>query len=631
VGDVKGFTYVAKACLEVLDSIEDPGIMRHALVQSAPLVYEYERRLLDDRLDACSNECQDSAYESIFRYILSGRPDADPVDLRQLQCNLDPRSIERACEVIGYVHSDQMVYHLVDTFVSKITSPIPRSRQPLKVDERHALSAVDRLCEVIRTKLPDRSNISHDGYLIAAQAALCRVRSAASNSSPYRARAKWQELNLPSWGDLRLAARCIPNTADRALVLTIVGEACVDDPSLARSILDEAADCVNDIENDLDRLERFCCLARAYSSFSEVEAAKYALDQTLPLFQLLPTGEGADQLSSSIIEIAHSIDPDYGAALAGRMDKPYRGVRAKGELRAWQLLADPARLSDDDSQRDAIELACSRILTSLCSRKSTIQPPCVIGRWINMARDHGLEACSMATAWFVENTVASHARSIGVQFEEFLRRIIGLAELVVYASGASVSSAAAGADVDLVTSPAPSTRLHPILAGQRAEALELISGWLAENGFPYIKVYDPYFSPQDIEVLKSVPAQSHIQIITSWKTSLRKGRANDDLREEYLRCWSTVSAQAPPPTQVYLFGNPSTFRTPQHNRYIIAAKGGLELGTSINGLGVSDSSVRVLDEDEKAIIEQRFVNPILCNPPSQFRGDKMELSVFSLR
>jgi len=631
VGDSRGFTNAAKACLEVLDSIEDPGIMTHALVESAPLVYEYERRLLDDRLGVCSNECQDSAYESIFRYILSGRPSVDPVDLRQLQCSLDPRSIERACEIISHVHSDQMIYHLIDTFVSKITSPIPNSRQPLRVDERHALSAADRLCDVIRTRLPDKSNISHDGYLIAAQAALCRVRSAASRSRPYRAGARWQALDLPSWGDLRMAAHRIPNTADRALVLTIVGEACVGDPSLARSILDEAADCVNDIENDLDRIERFCSLARAYNSFSEVEAAKYTLEQTLPLFSLMSSDEGADQLSSSIIEIAHSIAPDYGAALASRIDKPYRGIRAKGESRAWQLLADPARLSDDDNRRDAMELACSRILTSLCSRKSTIQPSRVIGKWINMARDHGLDACSVATAWLVENTVASHTGSTGLQFEEFLRRVIGLAELVVYASGVSVSSAVAGNDVDLVTSPAPSTRLHPILAGQRAEALELIFSWLVENGFPYTKVYDPYFSPQDIEILKSVPAQSHIHIITSWRMSPQKGKANDDLREEYLRCWSTVSAQLPPPTQVYLFGNPSTFRTPQHNRYIIAARGGLELGTSINGLGVSDSSIRVLDEDEKAIIEQRLVNPILCNPPSEFRGDKMELSVFSLR
>jgi hypothetical protein len=68
----------------------------------------------------------------------------------------------------------------------------------------------------------------------------------------------------------------------------------------------------------------------------------------------------------------------------------------------------------------------------------------------------------------------------------------------------------------------------------------------------------------------------------------------------------SVSIEEPPDVYVVVAGEDGTGKLPIHDRYILATRCGLRLGTSLNSLGISqDSSIATLLDEDLAVAWQR--------------------------
>jgi hypothetical protein len=111
-----------------------------------------------------------------------------------------------------------------------------------------------------------------------------------------------------------------------------------------------------------------------------------------------------------------------------------------------------------------------------------------------------------------------------------------------------------------------------------------------------VKIYDPYFSSNELRILKAIPYGTRVVILTSWKAQSGIPLGNEtDLKDAYRRAWKKIANQEPSLVRVYVLGiepgDDDAGESPLHQRYYITGNGtAVELGSSLSGIGKKDTS-----------------------------------------
>jgi hypothetical protein len=167
-------------------------------------------------------------------------------------------------------------------------------------------------------------------------------------------------------------------------------------------------------------------------------------------------------------------------------------------------------------------------------------------------------------------------------------------------------------------------------AGRAEEARSSVGRWLRENVRDYVKIYDPYFSPSELELLLDIDPEVRIFIVTCWATHRGLGVGDRLVEGLYRSQWERLSAQAAPWVCIHIIGVLSDGQSPLHSRYVITGGVGLWMGTSVGGLGLRDTDIRSMGTDEARAIEQEMVDPVLSGQVRVYKGERVEEHVFML-
>jgi hypothetical protein len=166
-------------------------------------------------------------------------------------------------------------------------------------------------------------------------------------------------------------------------------------------------------------------------------------------------------------------------------------------------------------------------------------------------------------------------------------------------------------------------------AGSRKQALGAMEDWINSNAKCFLKIYDPYFTINNLEILKTVPTDIQVYVVTSWKAQSGVSPGDREIEKLFKDGWSRISASDPPWTQIVIVGTKSG-DSPIHSRFILTEGKGLNLGTSISGLGSKDTDLRVLDSLEAGSIASQFVDPLLGPQLAPYKGEKLIVHSFML-
>jgi len=159
-----------------------------------------------------------------------------------------------------------------------------------------------------------------------------------------------------------------------------------------------------------------------------------------------------------------------------------------------------------------------------------------------------------------------------------------------------------------------------ISAGEREKGIDYIKNWLYRNLHSKIIISDGYFSPEELDILKlisEVNPSCEVTILTSYKHLMKSG-VKRPWQESFTHYWnSSISSEAPPPTEIIIVNEEPNGDYPIHDRWWISDKSGLNVGTSLNSLGHNKTSeLKTLSENDtmlKLKEIQKYIDRIKTN------------------
>lgn len=615
------FNEYAKVVLEIIEKCLDDESIIASTVYISPLLYEYERTLFFEKIESLNDTYRTIALNRVVKFLLSGQLPDVIVDMEKIKRNVDFPTALKVCELLNKMNDDVSIYSAISSLTNLLIDH-GKNFKSILID-KHLLIIAEKLSGIIKQKLPDKKNIKHQGYVITCNACVSKIRDLNKTA---RSNKKWNDICL-SWGELGRKALEIENPADRAYILKCNAiNANIGQPNYSEKFLGEAEDCLSLINNHIDRIERYNVVAKGYAEISNYKAFEDLLEKSIEMAKIISNSEYRDQLIGEIIESAYSYNPTFANDIAGKADNFSNKINPHEKVIELNLHSNPQKIEQYGNKKFGAILNRSlrNILKSVYSGRSIIQHDDVIARWIYNSLGQDFDTVKLATTWLIENTIISKKSINDRSYLNILfNGIIQLLHMTLQTNSVlSQTVATINKENSLNNILLPNVVIFSV--GQKKEELSWVMSWLAKNTKNYVKIYDPYFSENDLELLRALSTDIRVQILTSIKIEKL-----NNIQERYKKMWHSICDQKPPETHIFTFATNSG-QTPMHDRYIVTDDSGLKIGTSINGFGNKDTSITFMNNEEKTEIERKIIDSFISNPPYSYKGERLVIRTYTL-
>ena len=354
-----------------------------------------------------------------------------------------------------------------------------------------------------------------------------------------------------------------------------------------------------------------------------------------------PSDGGSTEQKRRIIDLANKLDPELASSMASLLDedpaRPNLRRTAQEQLDFLNLknrLIDPEEHIEDLSSAQCKDLpqAAWRLLGSLnADRISTVEAGRVRSI-LEKGSNFSLNDAYPVLCWAIENNSIRFSDT-----DQATTLLVPMFHAAVECSRLAIRVAAHRVERTRVLRDAAAKPAHEqsviIPVGGREEGKRFIHSWLAKESFQYLKICDPYFGTEDLEVLKvilSLQPDIRVQILTSYKHQ-RQTIGAQMPETAYRDAWHVmVSDQPPPDTEIFVVGVKSSGALPIHDRWWVTDKGGIRMGTSYNSLGAKqDSEISILNPEEAKIREEE-IDKYILRKIRDHNSEKLLFSSFSL-
>jgi len=441
------------------------------------------------------------------------------------------------------------------------------------------------------------------------------------------------------WQELLDMAEAIPNLADRAFALEIIA-LCMPSGKgrLRATTLDSAFDVVGGIMAAAVRVEQYYLMAE--TAFGDDETfCRRCITAIREIWQQHGTN-ASGRWQREVVDLAYKLDPRLASSFASAFDKdPAREEAKRRFQQRIRVLDRKSRREDQGQSETRLAVSASETaeafwlkLGALNAGRGTHVPLQTamlsiqeIGL-LNVAKSYPI------AAWFIENAKQrlKDTDQVRTALRPIFESTISAAELsskVVNRMFEEDSSRVAleerESDSNLLIEP-----------GDRQEALEFILKWFSEDDRTYLKIADPYFGVEELPILKALSDLSpglRIEVLTS-----REHQKNRKYQEPYSVAYSSywrhqISDEEPPDIDISIISTLSKGQSPIHDRWWLSNTGGLEIGTSFNGLGESRySTIRKMSSSD-SLDRQQIVDDFLYRRKREHMGEKVVIEYFSIR
>lgn len=552
-------------------------------------------------------------------YLLTGGIPGDPYrESNHTSADLTYETASDVCRLLQ-LSADEST---LSTYVMQLTH---RLNKNFTGTAQQRKTIVDRIRDLITEKLPDKRNIAHDGYKVLLRAHLLLCSSSNGND----------------WNAVIEEAEQIPNISDQVYVLSFI---CSIIPEKLRRMRSQLAQSVQDqiskIPSQVERTQRSIDLAQLIGDFDQA-AARAQLQRAMQETLMLDDSPETYTLQRKAIDVAHAFDSELAEKLASLLDKDPGREEARDAVRAqmnvlgtWRKMLDsPGESSEGASESiETYAHAAWMALGSLNANRMQTVHVAELEKFLSISAKGPISLSYPIHSWIIENSVRRHSRT-----SEMRQHLLDLFRSVL--RGTQIAATMCGIHLRLY-SPLPQDaegtnsreRTATYSDGQRDLALDRIRLWLEADASEHLYVVDPYFGPNDLELLRLVTAVSpglRVAIVTS-KMHLQQVGVSSRASEAFSSAWRKLSDQRPPETRIIVATQEDSSHFPVHDRYFISRGTGLLLGTSFHSLGIGKaSSIAALGANESAELEKDILQP-LVTMQQHFKGNRMRYLSFDL-
>ena len=617
----------AKRCQEIVservrpildsDILADKESRWQVISLVAPALHSAHQASTRQLLDRLPMPYRDDAYGEICSFLIKNQLPSETYDPASKPLGkVDYDIFLDAFEVLQCLEADYAVYWYLESLVDSISK-----RFRSEFSKPQIADVLQKLRNLINAKFPNPEYIKHEGYKILAEAQIARL-----------------ERDKSPWDALSKRARLIPNVADNAFVLMGIGAAMPNRESAkAIQLFKEAKALIPKIATFEDRCGHYEDLAKLCADVDKhlsKDCLRQAWNETMPM-------DSTDLPKSRrrIIDFAHRIDPEFAGSLASESDddpgREWARTQTKRQIELLKLRERVASgendaLKQDQNSEHHVEFA-KMMLAGLNSNRINPVHIDFTRQHIKQASRMNLQDAYVVLCWVIENAVRRYSDTD--QANTFLRPLYEAsrlsAELAFRISTRIRSITDSGISAARHSGSSMASLIRP---GEREKALTILKE-LASKATSFIKITDPYFGLEELELIKlirSVNLTIPVFILTSRKhqQDTRVQQPWDDAYQSHWRM--AVSDSDPGEVTIIMIGKVSTGGHPIHDRWWLSENSGLRIGTSVNSLGLGGlSEVSPISETDAAL-RVAEVNRYISGKALAQDGECFRLSSFRL-
>ncbi|MNU76991.1 hypothetical protein D3C71_665540 [compost metagenome] len=600
----------------IIDKMEEEYITwrSHLIIHAGPALYVTSSNLAETYLDTLPSIEQDEARTMIC---LTLRSKMSPSDARRNEINtdyaLDYTSAIDLLTVIKKMNHDAPAFYalssLCDSLIAKRNKDNITSQQKQRI--------VDELEVIISKKFPDPKNITHDGYKIAAQAKILRVKL------------DYQRIQKAQWEGLKNQVDLIPNIADQALVLCILAlQTASKEATLGKLWFKEARELVNKITSVKDRIDRLRWMSQITGKV-DTDFCSINLKEAFRLTQTIASQPDIEEKQRRILDIAYQIDTKLADELLEIIDNDPARKKAKTLRSHLKVLQSRKKLLERDSA-DTTELSDKELIEISSKNLNSL----LVGKFNTSRLDQTLFLLKRAAkiplrdggsiwGWFIEN-ISKRAEAVPKEISTLssvLEHCLNGAELACHLTGRKTSTVRTNATKTLL-----------FRDGERNAALNEFRNWISEKSTTELLISDPYFGPDDLDFIKmvqEVKPDLRLRLLLS-ENFLKQYSTTKSYEDVFNDKWAEISDESPPRTEIVIVGIKPHGNHPIHERWLISGIHGLRVGTSVHSIGIGRTSeISVISEDD-VTTRRNEIEAFLGRNERTFRGERVGYSVIDL-
>lgn len=525
---------------------------------------------------------------------------------------IDIQRANKALSIIENIDNDEYFW-LSSRILANLTA-----LETSHFNEQQRLDILAKLDALVESKLPDIKNIGHPGYKVLIKACI--------ESAKRRSAKKSKHLIKKNHGQIVKDAKDIKNIADQVLVMSMVAKEFRDiEYQTATALIDEAFQCIEKIPNTKDRIDRLEMIAESYSKLNNTSGMEEAIRLGVALSKSLE-GVKKDTVLASLIQTAHQLDKTIASEITEKIEDPKTGHELEVKNTAFDLAKSPHKLMtqfEDASYDDEIMTeAIRKMLKTTASKKSGSFTDKTILDWAASGAQLNYDTALSIMEWVSEIALIQCPESARSREASSILRSIIENSKVVYGIGSQILPLIKIPENMKSNFQGLSVSKELFRVGERNRAISWIKNWLLNNAKSYVSICDPYFDEDQMWILRCIPADVQVKIISSGRAFGFTPTLNDspeikknnrrNAKAKLLTSWGKISNQTYPPTFVVIHstvyeGDKDKF----HDRYIVTDGGGISIGTSLDGLGNKEFFITVLNPDDVKYVEATYIAPKL--------------------
>jgi hypothetical protein len=586
------------------------------LIECSPSLFVVHPSTYYLALEDLSSIDRDDAIMKVIDFLLTKVPNIDPFDSGlKRSFKITYEDAISICDLLKRIEQDDNIYFVIERLVGGFDSPESRN----KFKREQIQSIAQKLSEIVDSKLPNKKYITHDGYKIIAKAQIARLTHQA----------------IKYFDDLLLQSKGINNLADRAYVLTILGEVIPEEYYEKRcNALNEAYALANGLPSSIEKSNHLHLLSIASALFNPIQSKNY-LKEAFE-FVLKDPKMNTRERMKGIIDTAYRIDPEFASSLASLIVDDEATIEAKQTVRdRLELLKTKEQMMKGEGcLKKRIELmsrAAWRMLASLNSGRILPNHMDEITPYLTNGATLSIEVTYPIFSWILENAIhrlqstpAAKASLWGlyeasVNTVEFLG---GMNENTGFTVQTTTAEILQIHSENLIVSP-----------GQRDLALKHIAKWWEESTYGKIILCDHYFELSELSLfsyLNSIKRKMHATIICGYEIleEIKPFREESNPLKAFWN--SKISESVPPFIDLIILKTKGANDFPIHDRWLITEDSGLRIGTSINSLGITKVSEisRIEYQDFGRIKEMLF--GYISRSIREHDGERIDYTIYSL-
>ncbi|MDR5785228.1 hypothetical protein P9281_01445 [Caballeronia sp. LP003] len=600
-------------------NFENNALVQQALVLNvAPLLYLISADGANARIERIlSAEKRDEARDYIAATILRKMtPSQFFQEKHRTEFSLTYQEAQAVLAQIRFMTEDSLIYNNVARLCNSLAAKKNRST----IRRNQVADILVDLQKIVEEKLPDHNNIKHEGFLIACLAEILRCRIHETKQKDHK-----------QWIDLLNRANAITNGADRVIVTSMVascanGGGPFGDGKWFETIKQD----IHSIPSDRDRIERYQWAVEIIEPFDKAKCRSLLKEGMRTSNHI--ADDGLADKRQRLLDLAHNIDATLVDEMISILDDDEATSGPKAVLKEHHKLLDARKESATDVSKLSLEDHSLPELTEIAFRNVSAmnagrliaQQPKLFMELASKSKHFPFPLSYPVWLWIVESALRKSTQQIAQRvLPQIFDNICNAAEVAVsllVRSGGGLRASLLETSDSLVG------------PGSHEQLFVRLREWMLTITDEQIFISDPYFGPDDLEVIKTIAeisADKQITILTS-KEEVQKITKGDAPEEIFRDAWDALCEGCPPQTDIYVVGYGAEGKHPIHDRWIVTANGGLRLGTSANSIGGMRISEISLMNATEAREKVEVITRILARETRQWAGVRLHRSSFSL-